>query len=286
VDWLDKMNGALDYIENNLNGEIHLEEVARRACCSSFNFQRMFSFMADVSLADYIRRRRLSMAAMELLTTGEKIIDVALKYGYESPVSFARAFYAVHGMNPSEVRRSGRKIKSYPCISFEITIKGAEAMNYCVKELGEFRLVGIKERMTMDTGENFKRIPKFWNEFYNQSRCKEMLKFNDNKDLLFMGVCANSDDKGFDYYIATGSNQEIPEDMAELVVPAGKYVIFECVGSMPEGQQKVWKRIFTEWFPSSGYEMADGPQLEWYSEGDITSEEYRSEIWIPVHKKA
>ncbi len=285
MDWLDKMNGALNYIEDNLSGEIHLEEVARRACCSSFNFQRMFSFMADVSLADYIRRRRLSQAAMELLTTEEKVIDVALTYGYESPVSFARAFYAVHGMNPSEVRKSGRKIKAYPRISFEITIKGVEAMNYYVKELGEFRLVGIKERMSLDNGENLKRIPKFWNEFSSQGWCEKILKFNDNKDLLFMGVCANPDDKGFDYYIATGSNQEIPEDMAELVVPAGQYVIFECVGRLPEGQQNIWKRIFTEWFPSAGYEMIDGPQLEWYPEGDITSEEYRSEIWIPVRKK-
>ena len=286
MDWLNKMNEALDYIENNLSGEIHLEEAAKRACCSSFNFQRMFSFMTDVSLADYIRRRRLSMAAMDLLTGPERVIDIAVKYGYESPVSFARAFYAMHGMNPRDVRKSGRKIKAYPRISFEITIKGVEAMNYCVKELGEFRLVGFKERMSMDNGENFKRIPEFWNEVCGKGRYEKVLEFNDNRELYSMGVCANPDDMGFDYYIATGSDREIPEDMSELLVPSATYVIFECTGRLPEGQQKVWKRIFTEWFPSSGYEMTDGPQLEWYSEGDTTSEEYRSEIWIPVRKKA
>lgn len=286
MDWLKKMNKALDYIENNLNGEIHLEEAAKRACCSSFNFQRMFSFIADVSLAEYIKRRRLSQAAMELLTTKEKVIDVAVKYGYESPVSFARAFYAIHGMNPSEVRKPGGKIKAYPRISFEITIKGVEAMNYCVKELEEFRLVGFKEKMSMENEKNFKRIPEFWNESFSQGKCQKMLAFNDKKELSCMGVCANADDKGFDYYIATGSDRAIPEDMDELLVPGGTYVIFECVGRMPEGQQKVWKRIFTEWFPNSGYEMTDGPQLEWYSEGDAASEEYRSEIWIPVRKKA
>ena len=287
VDWLEKMNGALEYIEDNLSGEIHLEEAAKRACCSSFNFQRMFSFMADVSLADYIRRRRLSLAAMDLLTTEEKVIDIAVKYGYESPVSFARAFYAMHGLNPRDVRKPGGKVKAYPRISFEITIKGAEAMNYCVKELGEFRLVGFKEKISMENGENFKRIPEFWNEVCRQGRYEKMLGYNDNKELYSMGVCTNSDDgKDFDYYIATGSDREILEDMAELVIPAGTYVIFECIGRMPEGQQKVWKRVFTEWFPSSGYEIMDGPQLEWYSEGDITSEEYRSEIWIPIRKKA
>ncbi|MFT4105064.1 MAG: AraC family transcriptional regulator [Lacrimispora sp.] len=286
MDWLEKMNGALNYVEDNLTGEIHLEEAAKRACCSSFNFQRMFSFMADVSLADYIRRRRLSLAAMELLTTEAKVIDVAMKYGYESPVSFARAFCAVHGVNPSEVRTPGVKIKAYPRISFEITIKGVEAMNYCVKELGEFRLVGFKERMPMENGENFKRIPQLWCEMGSQGKLEEMMKYNDREDLSCMGICANMDEKEFDYYIATGSGKEIPEDMEEILIPAGTYAIFECIGRMPEGQQNVWKRIFTEWFPLSGYEMADGPQLEWYSQEDTDSDDYKSEIWIPVRKKA
>lgn len=286
MDWLEKMNGALNYVEDNLTGEIHLEEAAKRACCSSFNFQRMFSFMADVSLADYIRRRRLSLAAMELLTTEEKVIDIAMKYGYESPVSFARAFCAIHGVNPSEVRTPGVKIKAYPRISFEITIKGVEAMNYCVKELEEFRLVGFKERMSVENGENFKRIPEFWSEVGRQGKFEEMMKFNDRQDLSCMGVCANMEEKAFDYYIATGSGKEVPEDMEEIIIPAGTYAIFECIGRMPEGQQNVWKRIFTEWFPLSGYDMADGPQLEWYSMEDMDSDDYRSEIWIPVHKKA
>lgn len=285
MDWLEKMNGALNYIEDNLLCEIDMTEAAKRACCSSFNFQRMFSFMMDVSLADYIRRRRLSLAAMELLCTEEKVIDVAIKYGYESPVSFARAFYAVHGANPSDVRKPGVKIKSYPRISFEITIKGVEAMNYRVEELGEFRLVGYKERMGMENGENFNRIPKFWDEVMQDGRCEGMMQYNDNEKLSCMGVCANADDKGFDYYIATGSDKKIPEAMVELMVPASTYVIFECVGKMPESQQSVWKRIFTEWFPTSSYELMDGPQLEWYSEGEMSSDAYRSEIWIPVNKK-
>lgn len=285
MDWLEKMNGALDYIEDNLTEKIDIAEAAKKACCSSFNFQRMFSFMADVSLADYIRRRRLSMAAMELLSTEEKVIDVAMKYGYESPVSFARAFSSVHGVNPSDIRKPGIKIKAYPRISFEITIKGVEAMNYRIETFGEFRLVGYKERMSMDNGENFRRIPQFWNETYQLGKCEKMMQYNDNKNLCCMGVCANADEKGFDYYIATGSDKEIPEDMAELIVSESTYVIFEAIGKIPEGLQKVWKRIFTEWFPTSGYELVDGPQMEWYSEGDMHSDEYYSEIWIPVRKK-
>ena len=285
MDWLDKMNGALNYIEEHLMEEIDLNEVSKKACCSNYNFQRMFSFVADVPLAEYIRKRRLSMAAMELLSTEERIINIALKYGYDSPVSFTRAFYSVHGINPSEVKKTGAKIKSYPRISFEITIKGVEAMNYRIEDMDEFRLVGYKERMNLKNGENFKRIPEFWTEINRSGKCNEMMQYNDNANLYCMGVCANEGEEGFDYYIATGSDKEIPEGMEELIVPASTYVIFECIGKMPEGQQKVWKRIFTEWFPTSNYDIVNGPQLEWYSEGDGSSEDYRSEIWIPVKKK-
>lgn len=285
LDWLVKMNGALDYIENNLTGEIDMAEAAKRACCSTFNFQRMFSFMADVSLAEYIRRRRLSAAAMELLTTKEKVIDIAIKYGYESPVSFARAFQSLHGVNPSEVRKQGIQIKSYPRISFEITIKGVEAMNYRIEECKEFRLVGYKERINTDNEKNFQRIPAFWDEINQSGKCDAMMQYHDDPKWWCVGVCANADDKGFEYYIATGSSKEVPEGMSQLIVSGSTYVVFECVGKMPEGQQNVWKRIFTEWFPTSGYDLTDGPQLEWYTDGDMTSEEYYSEIWIPVTKK-
>lgn len=285
MEWLEKMNRALDYIEENLDDEIDLEEVAKCACTSSYNFQRMFSFIADVSLADYIRRRRLSLAAMELLTTDEKVIDIALKYGYESPVSFSRAFYALHGINPSKARKHEGLVKSYPRISFQITIKGVEAMNYRIENLKQFRLVGYKERMNFADGENLKRIPEFWDGINNDGKWKKLSDINDNKKLSCMGVCANGDSKGFDYYIATGSDKDLEDGMEEIIVKPSTYVIFECIGKMPEGQQNVWKRIFTEWFPTSNYDIAEGPQMEWYGDGDPSSDTYKSEIWIPVTQK-
>jgi AraC family transcriptional regulator len=285
MEWLDRMNEALDYIEDNLEGTIDMKKIAQHANCSSFNFQRMFSFIAGVSLADYIRKRRLSLAAMELLSKETKVIDVAMKYGYDSPVSFARAFYAVHELNPSMVRKPGVKMKTYPRLSFEIVIKGVEAMDFRMEELGEFRLVGYKISLRMDNEDNQSIIPQFWGEACQDGRCEKMLQYNNNEKLRCLGVCANPEGENFDYYITTGSNQEIPEDLEQLIVPAGCYAIFECVGKMPEGQQNMWKRIFTEWFSKSGYDMAEGPQIEWYSEGDMSSEEYYSEIWIPVSKK-
>jgi AraC family transcriptional regulator len=286
MEWLEKMNGALDYIEAHLTEEINPAKLAGVACCSSFNFQRMFSFMADVTLADYIRRRRLTRAAMELLSTREKVIDIALRYGYGSPVSFARAFRAVHGINPGDVRKPGVCIKSYPRITFTITIKGVEAMNYRIENFSEMRLVGYRERMNMENGENFRRIPQFWNECYSDDRGKTLMQYNDDKKLYCLGVCANDSDREFDYYIATGSSKKISVDMEELIVPAATYAVFECVGTMPDAMQAMWKRIFSEWFPTAKYEPANhAPQIEWYSEGDMQRDSYRSEIWIPILKK-
>ena len=286
MDLLDKMNRALNYIEDNLREKIDISQAAKLAYCSNFNFQRMFSFMADVSLAEYIRRRRLSMAAMDLLSTDTKILDVAIEYGYSSTASFSRAFQSVHGVNPSEVRNPGVKIKEYSRISFEITIKGVEAMNYRIEEFGQIRLIGWKEYMSMINGENFQRIPQFWQETYQSGKCEEMMKYNDNKNLGCLGVCANAGENGFDYLIATCSSKEIPDGMAELIIQPSKYVIFECVGKMPESIQNVWKRIFIEWFPAANYELVDGPQIEWYSDGDMASDSYKSEIWIPIRNKA
>ena len=142
MDMLMKMNAALDYIEKNLTAEIDFLTVAQQAGCSSYNFQRMFSFVTDVSLAEYIRRRRLTQAAVELQNSGAKVIDVAMKYGYDSLVSFARAFTNLHGITPSNAKQPGVELKAYPRISFQISIKGEKEMNYRI-ETKEAKFIGV-----------------------------------------------------------------------------------------------------------------------------------------------
>ncbi|MDO5521240.1 MAG: GyrI-like domain-containing protein [bacterium] len=158
-------------------------------------------------------------------------------------------------------------------------------MKYRIETFGEFRLVGYKERMKFENGENFIRIPEFWKEISKEGKDKVLMEYNDHKDLCCLGVCTNGDEKGFDYYIATGSSKEITGDLKELIVPAHTFVIFECVGKLPDAMQNVWKTMFTEWFPSSDYTVVDGPQMEWYGPGDMDQDDYVSEIWIPVSKK-
>jgi len=122
-DWIRKMNNAIAYIENHLDNEIDYNEAAKIACCSVYHFQRFFSFIAEIPLSEYIRRRRLTLAAFELQNGDVKVIDVALKYGYESPEAFARAFKSIHGVAPTMAKDSGSQLKAYPCMTFHISIK-------------------------------------------------------------------------------------------------------------------------------------------------------------------
>lgn len=288
MDLISRLSKALDYIEDNLDGDICYEEAAKIACSSTYEFQRMFSYITDVSLAEYIRRRRLTLAAFDIKQTDEKIIDIALKYGYDSPTAFTRAFQAIHGISPKLARREGVSLKAYPRISFQIQIKGVVEMNYRIEEKNDFRVVGLKERVSTVDDQNLIRIPEIWNEACESGMSEKIISLAcDSKIPAVLGICANfsESDKAFDYFIASISDKDIPTGMEELSIPKSTWAIFECVGPMPEAIQSVWKRIYSEWFPSSGYEHANAPELEYYPSGDTTSKDYKSEIWIPVVSK-
>lgn len=282
MDWIEKMNLALDYIEDNLDGEIDYEVVAMKSCCSSYNFQRMFSFIVDVSLGEYIRRRRLTKAALELQQTNIKVLDVALKYGYDLPVSFTRAFTNLHGITPNEAKKEGVSLKSYPRISFKISIKGVDEMEYRIEKNRELKLVGIKKNIIMKDGANLMQIPEFWKNTCENGIYNKLINLCDDK--IFYGVCHNFRTDEFDYMIGVESDKEINEEYEVLNIPELTWVKFECRGRLPKAQQDVWKRIFSEWLPSSGYEHDEGPEIEWYSDGEMDSDNYLSEIWIPIKK--
>lgn len=284
MDWLDRMNNAIEYIENNLTEDIDYAQIAQVAYCSSYHFQRLFSFVADIPLSEYIRRRRLTLAALDLQNSDVKVIDIALKYGYSSPTAFTRAFSSLHGVTPKLARAKGIRLKSFPKITFQISIRGDVEMNYKIEEKNEFRLIGKKETVSNINGEHFKRVPKIWGEIYENGTFDKILKLSNGNPSGILGICANFKKTEFDYFIASSSDEKLPDGMNELIVPANLWVIFECIGAMPDAIQGVWKRIFTEWFPSSGYEHAVGPEIEWYSDADNSKDDYKSEIWIPIVK--
>ncbi|MDU0200067.1 AraC family transcriptional regulator [Paenibacillus sp. PFR10] len=287
---LENMNGALSYIEENLTDEIDFKEAARIAMCSEFHFKRMFSFLAGVPLSEYIRRRRLTLAAFELNHSAIKIIDLAVKYGYNSPDSFTRAFQSMHGITPTEARETGQTLKAYPRLTFQLTIRGGDVMNYRIEEKEAFRIVGLKKRVPIIFEGVNPEIAAMWGSLNEEL----ILQLKSLSNVAPSGLISGSanfsegrmEEKGeLDHYIGAATTKECPDYLAVLEVPASSWAVFEAVGPFPETLQQVWGRIYAEWFPSSSYEQVDGPEILWNESKDVTSPNFRSEIWIPVSKK-
>lgn len=285
MEWLERLNAAMEYLEEHLEEETPLAELAQLACCSPFHFQRMFSYLAEVPLSEYIRRRRMTKAAVELQKGGERIIDLALKYGYDSPTAFNRAFQSVHGIAPSEARKPGAVLKAYLPISFKISIKGEAEMNYRIEKKEAFRIVGVKAHYGLNVEENFAQIPEFWARTAQSGAFEQMLSLMNGEPAGVLGVCGSMTSKDFDYYIAVASDRPVPEGMEEYTVPACTWAIFTCVGPMPQAIQALQRRIVGEWLPNSGYDYANAPDIEVYFEGNQQAEDYVCEVWLPVEKK-
>lgn len=285
MEWLQRLNESVRYIEENLAGEIDYAQAAKIACCSTFHYQRMFSYIAGIPLSEYVRRRRMTAAAFDLQSGGIKVIDAALKYGYESPTAFNRAFQGVHGVTPSMAREEGVSLKAFPRISFTISIKGEAEMNYRIEKRDAFKIVGVKEHFDMNLEESFLNVPLFWQKTVQSGAVPKILAEMDREPYGLLGVSTCMNGRDFDYYIAVASGRPAKEGMAEYEVPACTWAIFDCVGPMPQALQDLQKRIVTEWLPASGYEYADAPDIEVYPEGDQLSAEYRCQAWLPVTKK-
>jgi AraC family transcriptional regulator len=266
--------------------DITIESIAKQANASAFHFQRTFTILTDISVGEYVRRRRLTLAAQELSRTNCKIIDLAYKYGYDTPEAFSKAFRRQHGIAPSEARKYIGKLKFYERLIIQVILKGAEPMKYNVVERDSFQVVGVKREFSLANEENLVGIPKFWDEVNSDGTSELLFKLNNGTIKGVLGVCAAASNtkskQAIDYWIAVDYDGEIPEGMASLDIPASKWVVFEVHGPMPDAMQAAWKQIFSEWFPTSGYEHAGIPELEVYSEDDPFSPDYYSEIWIPV----
>lgn len=290
MDLLERMNRALKYIEDNLTEEIDFKEVARIALCSEYHFKRMFSFLSGVSLSEYIRRRRLTLAAFELNNSNIRIIDTAIKYGYSSPDSFTRAFQSLHGVTPSESRNNGKSLKAYPQMTFQLSIKGGNEMNYRFEEKEPFKIVGIKKRVSIVFNGVNPEISSMWQSL-NMEIITELKNLCNVEPIGLISASTNfsegrMEEKGeLDHYIGVATTNECPAYLTELEVPALTWAVFESVGPFPETLQNIWGRIYSEWFPSSSYEQAEGPEILWNESKDVTSPTYKSEIWIPVTKK-
>lgn len=287
MDWQRKMNVAMDYIENHLTRDIDYQEIARLAHCSEYHFRRMFSFIAGVSLSEYIRRRRLTLAASDLQNNGITVAEIASKYGYRSADSFARAFQAMHGINPSQARESRNSLKAWPRMSFHLTIKGGTEMNYRIEDKPSFTIAGIKKRVPIQFEGVNPEIEAMWKQL-DEQKISELKQLSNIQPSGIINASTNfdegrMDEQGkLDHYIGVATTRAVPEKWERHEVQAASWAIFSVVGPFPETLQETWGRIYSEWFPSVNYELTEGPEILTIKDKDLSKPEVSCEIWIPV----
>lgn len=286
---LENLNRALAYIEENLAGDIDFQQVERLALCSEYHFRRMFSFLAGISLSEHIRRRRLTLAAFDLLHSDARVIDVAVQYGYGSADAFSRAFAALHGVSPSAARAAGQALKAFPRLTFQITIQGASEMNYRIVDKEGFAIVGLMRRVPLIYQGVNPHITAMWQSL-NEERIGTLKGLSNVEPYGLISASTHFSDGRpdggeLDHWIGVATTQPAPDGLARLEVPSGTWAVFEAVGPFPATLQNVWGRIYSEWFPSSGYESISGPEILWNEGKDMESPTFRSEIWIPVTKE-
>ena len=271
------MQNALRYIEDNITEELDYAEISKQAYVSSFHFQRIFSILCGYTLGEYIRNRRLTLAGAELIAGTSKVIDVAVKYGYNSPDSFAKAFTRFHGVTPSSAKSEGSRIKTFTPLKIKFTLEGGSIMEFKIIEKDAFTVMGVEREFNYET--SYAEIPKFWSEHFEGGGGKYVCGM--------FGICydENKDSKSFSYMIADIHNpdREIPDGYVTKTFPAVTWAIFPCKGAMPKALQDVNTRIWNEWLPNCReYELAGNYNIEMYTDGDTNSDDYYSEIWIPV----
>ncbi|MDL2294810.1 AraC family transcriptional regulator [Ruminococcaceae bacterium OttesenSCG-928-D13] len=283
--WTECISDAISYIEDNITEELTIADIAAHVHISPFYFQKGFAMLCDFTVGDYIRCRRLALAGSELAATDAKIIDIALKYGYDSPDSFTKAFARFHGSTPTAVRKDGASIKSFAPLSIKFILEGGYSMDFRIMEKDAFTVIGLQR--TFKYEEATRVVPELWAQFHQMPEAKGICPmYGINADEAMAG-------DEFEYLIADNYNaaMDIPDGFVTRQIPKFTWAVFPCKGAMPQTMQDVNRKIYSEWLPNSrDYEIAAGYCIEMYDDPvkfskGTEDENYYSEIWIPVKKK-
>ena len=296
MEWLTCIRTAIDYIEDHLEENISAQDVADRVNISPFFLQRGFSLMTGYGIGEYIRNRRLYQAAVDLKQTEWKVIDIALRYCYETPESFTKAFSRFHGVTPSQVR-DGAAIKVFLPLTIKLSVQGGSQMDYKIAPMFPFKVIGFQK--VFDNENAYTEIPKFWDEIcekYANNVYAGNAPANPYEQALMdncigeYGVCIDDIGGGKFRYLIAGryTGGAIPEGMVVYEFPRNEWAVFDCIGPNPQTLQSVNTRIFSEWLPGNpDYELSGNATVEWYDciNGEMTDPDYHSAIWVPVKKK-
>lgn len=297
MEWTESLRSAIAYMEEHMLDDIGADDVAEAVHISSFYLQKGFRIMTGYSIGEYIRYRRLYLAALDVAVGKEKVIDLAYKYGYETPESFTKAFSRFHGMSPSQIKKDVHKIRVFLPLRIKIEIQGGNDMDVMIEKMHGFKVIGFER--VFSTEDAYQKIPEFWDEYRNKYLEPVLLKGKKPEDaveemvlkcsIAEFGICIDDlKEKGkFRYMIAgTYHGEEVPEGMSVYEFPDMDWAKFRCIGSMPTALQAVNDQIFKEWLPGNpDYEVAMYVNVEWYSKGDMSLPDYESGIWLPVKRK-
>lgn len=275
MNYIVEIQKAINYIEENLEEELNYESVAKEIGMSSFYFHRIFSAIVGISPTEYIRNRRLTCAADELIRGNSNILDIAIKYNFGSNESFTRAFTRFHGIAPKMAREKGKLLKAFSKINLSLTIEGGSVMEYRMERKEKFRISAIIRDFNLQTSK--KEIPEFWEELKKNEKLKEISKDYTEKTI---GIClGESGTEDFEYGI--GRELETKEEAIEgtrmIEIPESLWVVFKCEGQNPEDINKLWQKIYKEYFVTSEYKQCMDLDFELYDSKD-------TEIWIPISK--
>ncbi len=296
MEWLTSIRTALNYVEEHLQEDISAQDIARQVHLSPMYLAKGFSLMTGYGIGEYVRNRRLYQAAVEIRDSEEKMIDIALKYRYETPESFTKAFSRFHGVTPSQVR-AGSQIRPFLPLKINITILGGNQMDYKITPMFPFKVIGFQKEFDNETA--YAEIPKFWDEIcekyaYNvyagnapANPCEQALVDNCIGEY---GVCIDDIGGGKFRYLVAGkyTGGDVPEGMVVYEFPRSDWAVFNCIGPIPDALQSVNTRIFREWLPGNPeYELCGNASVEWYDcvNGEKTDPDYHSAIWVPVSRK-
>ena len=273
---IDILKKTIKLIETNLESQdLNITFLSNKVFVSPFYLQRMFYSIIGKTIGTYIRERRLTEAGTDI-KNGEKVIDVAIKYGYVSQESFTRAFKKFHGVNPG-VAKKGIILSCLPAINIKKIKKGEIKMDIKIEKENAFTVIVKTKYFSGET--SFEDVPKFWNEFYENGYQKVVPPM--------LGVCIENN-KNIEFEYGIGSIKEycseIPEGFKEINIPANLWGKFYTKGKMPITIQKLWDEAF-DWVQNSEYEIASDYIFECYSEGDTNSDDYVSGIWVPLKLK-
>lgn len=285
MEWTKAISKAVEYIETHITEEITVDDIAREVYLSPFYFQKGFSLLCGFTISEYIRNRRLSLAGNELATSEKKVIDVALKYGYDSPDSFAKAFTRFHGVTPSMVHKNGEMLKTFAPLKIKLSMEGGYIMDYKIVKKEKFTVIGATKIFAYESAKD--EVPEFWKEHYDTGKGQYVC------GMFGINIDEQMGQDTFEYLIADMYNpmRDIPEGFITKTIPAFTWAVFPCKGAMPQALQDVNTKIFSEWLPAlKEYEFAAGYCIEMYDDpskypNGTQDENYYCEIWIPVKAK-